>query len=117
MNKLFRGTRKMAKLDPEKLSDAELGELAEAVAKERARRQEEAMKGALAKINEVAAGVGMTVEALLARQAKPRAGVKGKPKYRNPEDPKQTWTGKGQRPGWFVAAQARGISPDDMEIK
>lgn len=107
----------MAKLDLEKLSDAELEELAGAVADEQARRQEDAMKAALTRINELAAGVGMTVEALLARQAKSRAGVKGIPKYQNPDNPRQTWTGKGQRPGWFVAAEERGISREDMEIK
>ena len=106
----------MAKLDLEKLSDAELGELAGAVADEQARRQEDAMKAALTRINELAAGVGMTVEALLARQVKPRAGVKGVPKYQNPDNPRQTWTGKGQRPGWFVEAQERGITREDMLI-
>lgn len=106
----------MAKLDLVKLSDAELGELAEAVAKEQVRRREEARKDALAKIKEMAAGMGMTVKELLAGQTKLRASAKGKPKYRNPENPQQTWTGKGQRPGWFVAAQERGITREDMLI-
>lgn len=25
----------------------------------------------------------------------------GKPKYRNSDDPTQTWTGRGKRPGWL----------------
>ena len=26
------------------------------------------------------------------------------PKYRNPKDPSQTWTGRGRRPTWIVEA-------------
>ena len=108
----------MAKLELEKMSDAELGELAGAVAQEQERRQEAARKAALAQIKELAAGLGMTVKELLASQDKRGAGPKGKgePKYRNPDNPDQTWTGKGMRPGWFVAAQERGIAREDMRI-
>ena len=106
----------MAKLELEKMSDAELGELAAAVAQEQERRQEAARKAALAQIKELAAGLGMTVKDLLASQGKRGAGPKGEPKYRNPDNPEQTWTGKGTRPGWFVAAQERGIAREDMLI-
>ena len=106
----------MAKLELEKMSDAELGELAAAVAQEQERRQEAARQAALAQIQELAAGVGMTVEELLASQGQRGAGSKGQPKYRNPDNPDQTWTGKGMRPGWFVAAQERGITREDMLI-
>lgn len=40
----------------------------------------------------------------------------GVPKYRNPFNSAQTWTGKGTRPGWFVAAQAGGMAPESMLI-
>ena len=106
----------MAKLELEKMSDAELGELAAAVAQEQERRQEAARKAALAQIKELAAGLGMTVKELLASQGQRRAGPKGEPKYRNPDNLEQTWTGKGTRPGWFVAAQERGIAREDMLI-
>ena len=106
----------MAKLELEKMSDAELGELAVAVAQEQERRQEAARKEALAQIKELAAGLGMTVKELLASQGQRGAGPKGEPKYRNPDNADQTWTGKGTRPGWFVAAQERGIAREDMLI-
>jgi DNA-binding protein H-NS len=39
------------------------------------------------------------------------------PKYRNPEDPSQTWTGRGKRPLWFVAAlKRRGVTADSLLI-
>ena len=41
---------------------------------------------------------------------------KVKPKYRNPSDPGQTWTGRGKRPRWFAAALAGGKKEKDLLI-
>ncbi|WP_431101518.1 H-NS family nucleoid-associated regulatory protein [Roseateles noduli] len=51
-----------------------------------------------------------------ATKRKPAAKVKrvGVPKYHNGEG--KTWTGKGARPGWFVAALAAGRAAEDMPI-
>lgn len=39
------------------------------------------------------------------------------PKYRNPADPAQTWSGRGKRPLWFVAAlKKRGVTADSLLI-
>jgi DNA-binding protein H-NS len=39
------------------------------------------------------------------------------PKYRNPEDASQTWTGRGKRPLWVVAAlKRRGVTMDNLLI-
>lgn len=38
------------------------------------------------------------------------------PKYANPADSSQTWTGRGRRPRWIEAALAAGKSLDDMAI-
>ncbi len=40
----------------------------------------------------------------------------GVPKFANPDDKTQTWTGKGRRPGWFLAAMQSGKSPDELAI-
>ena len=48
---------------------------------------------------EKAETLGMTASGVLAFDAKKRRAA-GKPKYRNPADPAQTWTGRGKRPGW-----------------
>ena len=47
-----------------------------------------------------------------------RAGIAsaGAAKYRNPDDARQTWTGKGRQPAWFKAALEKGTDPSDMEI-
>jgi DNA-binding protein H-NS len=38
------------------------------------------------------------------------------PKYRHPENPDLTWTGKGRRPKWIIEAQNRGVDIATMEI-
>jgi DNA-binding protein H-NS len=46
------------------------------------------------------------------RRGRPKNGVaKGRTlaaKYRNPENPKETWAGRGLRPRWLVAAMKGG---------
>jgi DNA-binding protein H-NS len=38
------------------------------------------------------------------------------PKYRNPEDPSQTWAGRGLKPRWLVAAMKSGKKLDSFLI-
>jgi DNA-binding protein H-NS len=45
-----------------------------------------------------------------------RAGA-GVPKYRNPADPSQTWTGHGKKPTWFqLALKKSGVTADALLI-
>lgn len=55
----------------------------------------------------------------MVRRRKPtkRKGVKLKPKYRNPENAEQVWTGRGNRPRWVVAALERGLTLPDLLIE
>lgn len=39
------------------------------------------------------------------------------PKYANPADLEQTWTGKGRQPNWYRAEIEKGTTPESMEIK
>lgn len=43
-------------------------------------------------------------------------GSKATPKYRNPMNPEQTWTGRGRKPGWIHEALERGDDITDLEI-
>ena len=38
------------------------------------------------------------------------------PKYANPEDPSQTWTGRGRKPNWLVAKLKKGANMSDFAI-
>ena len=37
-------------------------------------------------------------------------------KYRNPKDPSQTWTGRGRKPNWLVAALKKGAKLDSFSV-
>ena len=54
-----------------------------------------------AKLEEMARASGFSAAELFGRKGK---GSKVAPKYRNPKDPSQTWTGRGRRPLWIVEA-------------
>ncbi len=44
-------------------------------------------------------------------------GRKVKPKYRNPADRTETWTGRGRMPVWMAALVKKGKTPDAFLIK
>lgn len=44
-------------------------------------------------------------------------GRKVKPKYRNPDDRSETWTGRGRMPLWMVAMTKKGRKPEEFAIK
>jgi len=84
-----------------------------------------------AKLTKLAKAEGYTVEELFgaaapargrkaATKASPKAGRKlGKvaPKYRNPDNTKDTWTGRGRQPRWMAELVAAGKKVEDFLIK
>jgi DNA-binding protein H-NS len=48
------------------------------------------------------------------RERRPYPQVK--PKFRNPENPLETWTGRGLQPKWVRDLLAAGMRIDDMRI-
>jgi len=38
------------------------------------------------------------------------------PKYQNPQEPSETWSGRGKTPRWFMAALQKGHKPEDFAI-
>lgn len=40
----------------------------------------------------------------------------GVPRYRDPKNPFNTWSGKGRPPQWFRERLDSGIAPEQMEI-
>jgi len=97
------------------LSDAELDELVKNVEKVKHKRAQQQVKDLQKQAADLAAALGVTPEELLKGVKKaPRKTVA--PKYRNPENAEQTWSGRGNRPAWVVAALEAGKSLDDLAI-
>jgi DNA-binding protein H-NS len=38
------------------------------------------------------------------------------PKFANPDDPSQVWSGRGKRPQWVIEKLASGLALDDLSI-
>lgn len=51
------------------------------------------------------------------KAAKGRSTGKVAPKYRNPANDKDTWTGRGRQPRWVAAEIANGRKLEDLLIK
>ncbi|TLX22949.1 H-NS family nucleoid-associated regulatory protein [Thermomonas fusca] len=51
------------------------------------------------------------------KAAKGRSTGKVAPKYRNPANEKDTWTGRGRQPRWVAAEIANGRKLEDLLIK
>lgn len=80
------------------------------------------LKAARKAAEEAAAKFGFSLGEITGGAAGGRKSVRrtaasaGVAKYRNPDDPTQTWTGKGRQPAWFKAALQNGTDPAKMEI-
>jgi DNA-binding protein H-NS len=59
--------------------------------------------------------LGMQPEEILQYAGRRRKST-GKPKYRNPNNPEQTWTGHGKKPGWLKQAIENGAEQEDFRI-
>lgn len=112
--------KSMSRKELEKL----LADVKKALASQQARDRRDARKAA----QRAAAEFGFSLEELKegegaakpARKQKAKSAKSGArksaPKYANPSDKSQTWTGKGRQPNWFREAMAKGASPDDLAI-
>ncbi|WP_412174787.1 H-NS family nucleoid-associated regulatory protein [Albidovulum marisflavi] len=72
-------------------------------------------KEALAAVEEKAKSLGFSLNELLGA-APVRKRAPAKPKYANPANPSETWTGRGRKPRWAEAALKSGKSLEDLAI-
>jgi DNA-binding protein H-NS len=98
----------------------ELKSLEKKVVKAVAKFEEREKKKALSALKAEARKLGFSLAELTGAEEKPRATRKkrGKvaPKYANPADKSQTWTGRGRRPAWVNQALEAGKDLDDLTI-
>ena len=105
----------MADYDLEALSLSELKKMLKDVAKAISTYQNRQKVEALAKVEAFARELGYSLAELVGTETKTaRSPVAAK--YRHPENPALTWSGRGRRPQWFVEALAGGGTAGDMEI-
>ena len=99
-------------IDLSKLSLEELQSLARDIEAEVVSRREADRERVLNQMRELAGSLGMTLEEVV-------RGEKGKgstvlAKYRHPDNPALTWSGRGKRPIWINEALASGKTLEDL---
>lgn len=103
-------------IELESLSLKELRQLQKDVEAAIADFKDREKRRALAEVEAFARERGVTpadLAELLGRRGRKSLGA---PKYRNPDKPDQTWTGRGRRPEWVNAHLAAGKTLDDLAI-
>jgi DNA-binding protein H-NS len=84
----------------------------EAMLSSKVLEQRRALESELSKLGRFQGGNGR------AKSVSGRGGARGTvaPKYRNPENPAETWAGRGLRPRWLTAAMKGGKKLEDFAI-
>ena len=108
---------KSSVIDFAKLSIEELQTLVRDAEAEIVARKEADKERVLQQMQELAASIGMTVEELLRRQkGKGKTATTVEAKYRHPDQPDLTWSGRGKRPTWVNEALAAGKTLEDLAV-
>ncbi len=107
-------TGKLKELSPEELR--KMIEEAEKTLEQKQREKREEVKR---RIREMAAAVGLEVSFRVKRKTEeaPKAARKVAPKYRHPENPALTWSGRGQMPRWLRELVEAGHDKEAFRIR
>ena len=101
--------------DVEKMSIAELTEMEAQIQRLKIEKQSSERVALRQKLTEEAKKHGYDIHELFGKRG--RAGGKVAPKYRDPKNAANTWTGRGRMPRWLTAATKGGkASKEDFLI-
>lgn len=95
---------------------AELLELRAMVENEMEAKRETEILETRERMEEIAQRSGFTLAEIMSAPTPTRQKGAGAPKYQNPDDPEQTWTGRGKRPGWLSELLLKGRAIEEFEI-
>ena len=103
-------------IDLSKMSMDELSALEKDIQKAKVALEKQRLADARAAIENAAKEFGVSIEEILGAKPERKSGPKGVAKYANPENPAQTWTGRGRQPAWYREAIEAGTDPATLEI-
>jgi DNA-binding protein H-NS len=105
----------MTELNIEAMSLKELKSLQKDLAKAISTFEDRQKSDARTKLKIIAKEMGYSLADLIGTEVKPiRAPAAAK--YRHSENTTLTWSGRGRKPQWFVAALNAGKSPEDLAV-
>lgn len=90
----------------EKMSYAELSQLRSQIDRLMVEKQSSERSALRQKMADMARDHGLSLDEVLGKGRKGKGSVA--PKYRDPKNPENTWTGRGRMPRWMVAATKGG---------
>lgn len=89
-------------VDIKKLDEKQLAELQTQINAEMARKKQAKKRDVINQVKTLLAENGMSLDDLPGRSGASGVRKPVPPKYRNPQNPEQTWTGRGRKPRWVV---------------
>lgn len=89
-----------------KFTDIELEKLMKGLQHEVKDRNNRRVEAAKAEIEASLEKQGLTLADVFGAKRGPKSGTTIAPKYRNPVNPDETWTGRGKQPNWLSAIVA-----------
>ncbi|MBX3726314.1 MAG: H-NS histone family protein [Xanthomonadales bacterium] len=110
----------MASVDITKLSQSELDALIRQAQDRKENLHREQLDTVRGEVIAFARERGYSIEELFGKASRAKKGGKRgvvPPKYRNPANAEQTWTGRGKRPRWFQGLLDSGKKEADLLIK
>jgi DNA-binding protein H-NS len=105
----------MADFDLEALSLNELKKMQKDIAKAISTFEDRQKAQARAKVEAFARDLGYSLAELVGADTK-TSRAPAAAKYRHPENPALTWSGRGRKPQWFAEALSAGKTAEDMAI-
>ena len=101
----------------ENLSEQDLAELIAKASKQLESRRHGKKKEVITQIKSLSASVGVEVEITEGEpKTGSRRGSKVAVKYRDPDNPKNQWTGRGVKPRWLSTYLDQGRSLDEFLV-
>jgi DNA-binding protein H-NS len=79
-------------------------------------KQLERRKQALKQYNEIAQALGLTPQEILSGEKTKEKRARVRAKYQNPDNKRQTWSGRGPQPKWIKDLLATGKTIEELEI-
>jgi DNA-binding protein H-NS len=105
-------------MDLSRYNSSELQQLKKDIDKELTQRRKQEAKQAQQELKEVAEKYGFSLSELVPSSAAKgtRSTSTGTIRFRHPQDPSKTWSGRGRKPVWVKEWEAAGRSLDEARV-
>jgi DNA-binding protein H-NS len=106
----------MMPINLKRLTPKQLDDLARQIETHKSERRISHLAVVRAKAAAMARAAGLKIEDVFPRSGKTDRAP-SVPKYRNPADHAQTWSGRGRQPRWFEAALRKGKTERSLLVR